>query len=199
MYPSFQVLGPYDFACLQKAGPWIGDQALEQKHALQKKFIAVIGYPQSGKSTIIQALSGCKNHSYKDHITDDSVGLSIYVHASSLQENPQTAESDFKIVLQDVKKRLNSQGLVIAIQPNAPNKRLLMETMFDLARQAGFESYAFILEYPFDGERLKPTLLNKIKSRVQESDSDARVFTLDGRRFAVLNAEAIRSLSRFPL
>jgi predicted kinase len=171
---------------------------LQKKHALQKKFVAVIGYPKSGKSTIIQSLSGCKNHSYKGPVTDASVGLSIYVHAASPQENPKTTEAAFKIILRDVKKNINSQGLVTAIQPNAPNKRLLMETMFDLAKQAGFESYAFILEYPYSGRRLEPTLLNKIKSRVQESDSDARVLTLDGRRFAILNAEAIKSLSRFP-
>jgi len=171
---------------------------MEQKPRLQKKFIAVIGYQKSGKSTIIQSLSGCNSHSSNGPVKDNSIGLSIYVHAASPQEYPQTTEAAFNKILLDVKTDKNSQGLVTAIQPNAPSKRLLMETMFNLAKQADFESYAFILEYPYDGRRLEPTLLYNIKSRVQESDSDAKVFTLDGRRFAILNADAIRSLSRFP-
>jgi energy-coupling factor transporter ATP-binding protein EcfA2 len=169
---------------------------LQKKHALQKKFVAVIGYPKSGKSTIIQSLSGCNNHSSHGPVMDTSVNLSVYVHTASPQENPRTTEAVFKEILRDVKKDPNSQGLVIAIQPTIRGKRLRMERMFELAKQDGFESYAFILEHPYLGERIGN--FDNIESRVLTSDPDAKVFALDGRRFAILNAEAIKSLSRFP-
>ncbi|MGD0801847.1 MAG: hypothetical protein ABR906_11070 [Terracidiphilus sp.] len=163
---------------------------------MQKKFVAVIGYRKSGKSTIIRCLTGCENGSFIGEIHDKEVNLSIFVHAPSPQEHIKTDLKVFDNYLQEAKKGKHIQGLVFAIQPTLPNRRLSMEQMFSLARQRGFESYAFILEHPYKGERIRN--FDNIKSRVLDVDPDAKIFALNGHRFAILNAEAIRSLSRLP-
>jgi predicted kinase len=163
---------------------------------MRRKFVAVIGYRNSGKSTIIRSLTGCESRSFIGEVQDNEANLSIFVHAPSPQERGKVDKKVFENYLQKAKKGQRIQGLVFAIQPTIPNRRLSMEEMFSLARQGGFECYAFILEDPYKGKRIEN--FENIKSRVLDSAPDARVFALDGRRFAVLNAETIRSLSRLP-
>jgi predicted kinase len=177
------------------AVPWSGGYALKQKQVLRKKFVAVVGYADSGKSTVIQSLSGCNNHSTNEKIRDASVGLCIYVLAPSPQELPVIGEEDFTSILQDVTRDETCQGVVAAIQPTLPTKRLSMEKMFDLARKFRFESFAYVLEFPFcKGKKLEDRIgnLENIKTRILGIDSEAKVFPMDGRRFACLNADLIR-------
>ncbi len=163
---------------------------------MQKKFVAVIGYRNSGKSTIVQSLTGCNNRSFIGYVEDKEANLSIFVHSTSPQEHPATNQAAFDRYLRNAKEKANLQGLVFAIQPTKPRRRLLMETMFNLAKQRGFECYAFILQPPYkNGEVMK---FDEIRDRVLSGDSTAKIFALDARRFAVLNAEAIRSISRLP-
>lgn len=174
---------------------------MQLKIVARKKFIAVVGYPKSGKSTIIQSLSGCKNHSFKGLINDASAGVSIYVHAPSPQENPRTSERVFIKILDEVNKNLSCQGLLFAIQPTFAYKRLRMERMFEIACEKGFEGYAFVLEFPFAGGGKSSNIgkFKSIKQRILDSsNSKANVFAIDGRRFASLNSALIRSVARFP-
>ena len=162
---------------------------------MRKKFVAVIGHGKSGKSTIIQSLTGCESRSFINVIEDRTTGLSIYVHAPSPQEHPQTDIKIFRDILQDILDDAKIQGIVIAIQPTCPTQRLSMEEMFEAAKNAKFESYAFILEPPYGG---RLTDFESVQKRVLANDKNAQVYKLDGRRFGILNAEAIRALSRLP-
>jgi energy-coupling factor transporter ATP-binding protein EcfA2 len=175
-----------------------GVQTMQAKRRI--KFVAVIGKQKSGKSTIIQSLSGCNNHSSKELITDRSVNSSIYVHAPSPQEDPKTNEVVFSKILDKVLATGGCQGIVIAIQPTLPLRRLRMERMFEIAKKKGLESYAFIIEYPFDKKKSSGRIGNfeVIKKRISRSDPSASVVAIDGRRFASLNSEVIRSIARFP-
>ena len=163
---------------------------------MRKKFVAVIGYRRSGKSTIIRSLTGCGSGAFVGEVCDNAANVSLFVHAPSPQEFGKTDEGAFDKFLQRCKRSQQIQGLVSAIQPTLPNRRLSLEKMFSLARQRGFESCAFILEHPYKGVRIGN--FERIKERVLNTDPNARVFALDGRRFAILNAEAIRSLCRLP-
>jgi predicted kinase len=163
---------------------------------MQKKFVAVIGYRKSGKSTIIRSLTGCESGSFVGEVRDVAAKLSVSVHAPSPQERGKTDKSVFDTHLQRCKRVHRIQGLISAVQPTVPSRRLSLEQMFGLAHQRGFESYAFILEHPYKGAKIRN--FENIKDRVVNIDPDARVFALDGRRFAILNAEAIRSRCRIP-
>ena len=160
----------------------------------QKKFIAVIGYRRSGKSTIIQSLTGCKNHSFIGEVLDRELGVTIFVHAPSPQENPKTGEREFAAHLRKTATNRSALGVVIAIQPTLARRRLLMDKMLTLAFQQGFDCFAFILEHPYEGKRIGN--VENIKQRILASAPNAKLYSLDGRRFAVLNAESIRALSR---
>ena len=162
---------------------------------MRKKFVAVIGYGKSGKSTIIQSLTGCGNRGFTGIVEDLSENRSIYVHAASPQEQPRTDEPAFRRILQKVLRSATIQGIVIAIQPTEPNQRLSMDTVIGLAGQSSFESFAFVLDPPYNNATIN---FGFVRDRVLASDPNASVFRLDGRRFAILNSEAIRALARFP-
>jgi predicted kinase len=163
----------------------------------RKKFIAVVGYANSGKSTIIKSLTGCKDSSYIGLVQDREINLAMFVHAPSPQEHSATGEKEFINYLKNVKNESLILGMVIAIQPTLARKRIQMDLMFSLAAQYGFECYAFILEYPYNPYRgQKIGNFVNIRDRILKCDPNAKVFPLDGRRFALLNADSIRSLSR---
>jgi predicted kinase len=160
---------------------------------MQKKFVAVIGPPKSGKSTVIRSLTGM-NGIY-GYIVDRSTGLKIYFHARSPQEHAPEDEETFKELLEDLSHDKKVQGIIFAVQPTTPRKRLSMDKMFELTKNAGLENYAFVLDAPYNEASVD---FDEVKGRVIGIDPLAHVFKLDGRRFAILNAEAIRALSRFP-
>jgi GTP-binding protein EngB required for normal cell division len=54
-----------------------------------KTFILLIGASNSGKSTVIQSLTGCKSRTADSgYVVDYSTGRKIYVIVSSPQESP---------------------------------------------------------------------------------------------------------------
>jgi energy-coupling factor transporter ATP-binding protein EcfA2 len=163
---------------------------------MRKKFVAVIGPSDSGKSTVIRSLTGVLGISdFYGYIEDRSTGLKIYFHSRSPQEHVPENEEIFKELLEDVSKDKKVQGIIFAIQPTTPQKRLSMDKMFELTKKADLENYAFILDPPYGKASVD---YEEVKKRVMDKDPFAHVFKLDGRRFAILNAEAIRALSRFP-
>ena len=53
-----------------------------------KPFIGIIGYANSGKSSIIASLTGCLPSTYHGYVYDKKNDQSIWVYSSSPQENP---------------------------------------------------------------------------------------------------------------
>jgi energy-coupling factor transporter ATP-binding protein EcfA2 len=179
----------------------IGRIQMPEMHviSLRKKFVGVIGPDKSGKSTVIQSLTGCHDHSFIGFVYDHSVSSKIWVHATSPQEQPpnhQTTEPIYRRYLRRVIQHQDAQGFVIAIRPNLPRRRLSMDRMFQLASQYGFETYAFILDPTYHGQNLGN--FNQISNRLLAADPNVQIFKQDGRRFAILTAEAIRAISRLP-
>jgi hypothetical protein len=163
---------------------------------LRKKLIAIVGYGKSGKSTIIQSLTGCGSRSFIGEVRDKAVGGSIYVYATSPQEqNPSITQAKFVNLLRKIASDPKIQGLVIAIQPVNPTVRLSMEVIFQLAKQMNFESYAFILDPPWNKASIR---FDYVSNRIRESDPNAYIFKLNGRRFAIANSEKIRSITELP-
>jgi predicted kinase len=128
-------------------------------------------------------------------VQDFSNRHSLYVIAASPQETGLTA-ADFQRILNLILRTPLAQGLIAAIQPSQPTRRLRMEQMLDMARQSGFETFAFVLDPPRQRRNLQS--FDEIRERILQADPVAQVVRLDGRRFAVLNAEAIRAISRVP-
>jgi energy-coupling factor transporter ATP-binding protein EcfA2 len=169
-----------------------------------KRFIAVIGVGRSGKSTIIQSLTGCKSHNFRDFVIDESTRRTIYVHAGSPQEQHRYNRTDlpeFRRQLRKVLRNRAAQGAVYAIQPTDPSKRLSLEEMFEeVAKDGLFETHVFILNPPRNEARKRDSeSLTKLLDRVKSCKVDVRnIHILDARRFAILNADAIRSISGVP-
>jgi hypothetical protein len=151
-----------------------------------QKFVAVIGNRNSGKSTVIRSLTGCPNSAFRGEVKDITTGESIHVICSSPQESPLTLQ-ELRSILKACAANRKCRGLVMAIQPTSPTKRLSMETIFqEVASLGSFQSHAFMLTPGRVGgspntaaivTRLKPLKLKPI--------------TLDGGRFAMLNAQII--------
>ena len=155
------------------------------------RFVAVIGNRNSGKSTVIRSLTGCPNSAFRGEVKDITTGESVYVICSSPQELPLTTQ-ELKTILKACTANPKCRGLVMAIQPTSPTKRLSMETIFQVVASLGyFQSHAFMLAPGRVGgspdttaivARLKPLKLKPI--------------TLDGGRFAMLNAQVINKHAR---
>lgn len=156
------------------------------KEVTMQKFIAVIGNRNSGKSTVIRSLTGCPNCTFRGEVEDITTGESIYVICSSPQERHLSLQ-ELRKILKACTANRKHRGLVMAIQPTSPTKRLSMENIFQEVASSGFfQSHAFVLApgrvggYPNTAaiaKRLKPLKLKAI--------------TLDGGRFAMLNARVI--------
>ena len=175
-------------------------QAATERKDRRKKFIAVIGERNSGKSTIIVSLTGCPNRSFRDKVTDDSNKESIYVIASSpqekrLDENQEADIKPFQNILDEVIKDGCCRGLVMAIQPIKPQARWKL-SLEDIVREVqsrnAFESYLFVLDPSRNDAR---PILDEVNRRL-EAASFAQAQELNGRRFAFLNARDINQASQ---
>jgi len=99
-----------------------------------KPFIAVVGGRNAGKSTVISSLTGCPSRTYRGFVVDLAANESIYVIASSPQEKPLAA-AELTRVLNRVTADPQCHGIVIAIQPSQPYRRLSMEVIFRAAQR----------------------------------------------------------------
>jgi len=158
-----------------------------------KQFIAIIGPRNSGKTTIIRSLVGCKTAGLRDLIEDEATGRSVYVIASSPQETPMTVKQ-FRAILTKVARSKNCLGVVMALQASKPykrNKRKWMEDYFRIvSRRTSFQSFAFIIDPTRGNVR---TNRRDIQNRIAQF-APAFHF-LDARRFAHLNASHVNKLS----
>jgi energy-coupling factor transporter ATP-binding protein EcfA2 len=152
-------------------------------------FVAVIGSRDSGKSTIIKSLTGCLNNSFRGTVSDLASKISVEVIASSPQERAMSL-ADLRAHLKKAAKP-SFTGIVCALQPSRPNKRLSMEDVLTEADAKGFTIYAFVLDPPRQGPA---HLAANVTSRL--AALGLKFTTLDARRFAHLNAVDINKKSK---
>jgi GTPase SAR1 family protein len=160
----------------------------------RKKFIAVIGNSNAGKSTVIISLTGCHSRSFRDLVTDRLSNESVYVIASSPQEQDLSSE-EYRGILAQVIQNDNCRGLVMAIQPTKSRVRLSLEDMVrEVQDRNAFESYLFVLEPGRNDPDEAQGILNNVNQRLENTGLVAQ--GLDGRRFAFLNARHINQVSQ---
>ena len=164
-----------------------------------KKYIAVIGGRNAGKSTVIVSLTGCLHRSFQGRVIDNSSKENIYVIASSPQEkklsqNEGNERNEFQNILTQVGQDKKCRGLVMAIQPSRPRTRLSLEDIIQEVQDTNsFELYLFILEPRYS---LPPEeqLIIQVNGRLENTGLVPQV--LDGRRFAFLTARDINQTSQ---
>lgn len=153
-----------------------------------KKFVAVIGRPHSGKSTIIQSLTGAKSRNFKGTVKDLSARKDVEVIAKSPQEDSEASLSEVRSRLNKAKRRGSSVGVVMAIQPRAEWTKISMERIFKAAKDRGFKMQAFVLEPPY--KPINGWNAGEVEKRIQNAKVPFQ--RLDARKFAHQNAAIIR-------
>jgi energy-coupling factor transporter ATP-binding protein EcfA2 len=157
----------------------------------KKKFVAVIGYDKSGKSTIISSLTGCRKSTFSGFIKDKVNNNSVFAYSGSPQELPITL-SDIKKMLQKCNSKAGCSGMVMAIQPTKPRKRPSMEAIFKEAISQGFDVYAFAIEPGYDNQN-KGCYVGVVERLKTLEVLSTKVFQIDGKKFVLHNAKYINS------
>ena len=158
-----------------------------------KPFIGVVGHANAGKSTIIQSLTGCKTRTGIRLVRDAKTGKEVLVFPASPQEN-RFVDRRFKQELRDAARRRSTIGIVAAIQPTWPYARLSLEDMVNAAKLHGLQPYLFVVDPPYSQtSHSHSASLSRVRKRVGRS---VRLGSLDGRRFAHLNAKRVARLTR---
>jgi energy-coupling factor transporter ATP-binding protein EcfA2 len=155
-----------------------------------KPFVAIIGSRNSGKSTVIRSLTGAKFGQYRGTIYDLATGREIEVIGSSPQEKVFSL-ADLRKVLCKATGTTNCQGVVCALQPTVPTKRLSMEQVLQEAAASGMAVHAYILDPEYGGATGHAAA---VAARVKSAGFASR--TLDGRRFAHINAATVNGHTR---
>jgi GTPase SAR1 family protein len=158
----------------------------------KKNFIAVIGDQNSGKSTIIQALTGCKSGISRNRVEDRVTGKWIQVIASSPQEK-RISRSDLKRKIGEAATDPLCLGLVIALQPTYPRKRLSIVDVFAVAEEYSMKRHVFVISRPYSSKADR-TEVSEIETRLSKFHIEGPVQPVDARRFAHVNASAIRDI-----
>lgn len=159
---------------------------------MKKSFVAVIGHRRSGKSSIIRALTGVRGQRSPEHVEDVSTGKWIHVISHSPEECP-LPDRQFRNVLNMVANSRLARGVVIALQPNHPSRRQSIEDIFRVAKTYRFSFRVFVIETPYEGNS-RGTDPAEIEKRLTSVGVNVRVQSLDARRFAHINAAAIRNI-----
>ncbi len=162
---------------------------------IMRKFVAVIGPQNSGKSTIIKSLTGCKTTTRKDGIIDESNQKCIFVIPGSPQElklEQYINIQRFQEILDNIIAKANCLGLVMSLQPSKPRTRSSMEEYFqEVHNRHAFEMFAFPLN-PIRGGSTQ----NVVDIQTRLNQFAPRIEQLDARRFAHINASRIQEISR---
>jgi len=155
-----------------------------------KPFIAIIGSRNSGKSTIIRSLTGAKFGQFIGTIQDITTGREIEVIGSSPQESVLSL-AELRKIIRKAASNSNCQGVVCALQPTLPTKRLSMEQVLKEAAASGMAVHAYILDPEYGGSTGHATA---VAARLRSAGFSSR--TLDGRRFAHINAATVNGHTR---
>ena len=158
----------------------------------KKTFIAVIGDQNSGKSTIIRALTGCKSGISRNRVENRITGKWIQVIASSPQEK-RISHSDLKRKMNEAATDPQSLGLVIALQPTYPTKRLSIVDVFEMAEEFSMRRHVFVISRPYSNKADR-TEVAEIEKRLSRFHIENPIQPVDARRFAHVNASAIRDI-----
>lgn len=158
---------------------------------LKKKFVAVIGYGKSGKSTIISSLTGCRKSTFQDFITDKVTGSSIFVCSGSPQEDPKIKLSIIAKWLRKCNEESGCRGMVIAIQPTNTYIRASMEEIFKEAKSQGFDIYAFVVEPGYNDTKI--CYAEVVDRLTSIGVSSSNIFKINGKQFALRTSNAINS------
>jgi energy-coupling factor transporter ATP-binding protein EcfA2 len=158
-----------------------------------KSLVLVIGERNSGKSAIISSLTGCKDHSFRGDVVSKADGKIIFVINSSPQEEKLTPE-EFSAILDRVHNTPTIIGLVVAVRPTFPHKRLSLENIIEKAQEHHiFDIHSFLLTPPYN------------ESDIDVENTSHRLSALgitphflDARRFAFLNALDIKRVIGIP-
>jgi len=156
-----------------------------------KPFVAIIGGKNSGKSTIICSLTGCPTRAFRNYVVDLASNLSIFVIASSPQEDPLTL-ARLNRILDRVASDRDCLGIVIAIQATKPYSRLSIEDIFEAVQATHeFNIFAYSLDPEYNGTQgTTPGLQTRLNSL------GIHLNQLDARRFAFVSAADINLASR---
>ncbi len=158
-----------------------------EESAKNKPFVAIIGDRNSGKSTIIRSLTGANTSQYRGAIVDKSTQKTIEVIGSSPQEIALSL-ANLQTILSKAASNADCNGVVCALQPNNPRKRLSMEDVLKEAKKYRFQVHAYILDPGYSGINGQK---NQVSQRLAIAGFSSCV--LDGQRFAQINAETINS------
>ncbi len=154
-----------------------------------KPFVAIIGSERAGKSTIIKSLTGCRTSQFRGYVRDAATGETIEVIGNSPQEH-QLSLSELRRILDRVRNDKRCRGVVCALQPTRPTRRLSFEAVLEEALAYRFEVVAFAL----DPDRSNDTgVRDLVKQRIPKR---VQLFQLDARRFAHLSANTINKRTR---
>jgi len=153
----------------------------------KKSLIAVIGNGGSGKSTIIQSLTGCKSASFQGRMEDGKTEEWIEVIAHSPQETG-LSKAELERTMKTVARDPRCLGIVIALQPTRPYTRLWIEDVLKMSTVYRISSHCFAIVTPYDETRADGVELSNVKTRC----IGVPIHAIDARRFAYLNARRIR-------
>lgn len=149
-----------------------------------KPFIAVVGGRDAGKSTIIQSLTGAKSRQFRGTVTDVASHQTIEVIGSSPQERDLPLTNLRQIMMRAIASSV-CRGLVCALQPNHPTKRLSMETVLQEALAVGFSVHVYVLDPERSGRS------GSTAGIAARAPKGVKLRHLDARRFAQINAAII--------
>ena len=156
-----------------------------------KPFIAVIGGRNSGKSTVISSLTGCPTHRFRNFVVDLASSHSIFVIASSPQEDPLTSARLTRI-LNQVTADSDCLGIVIAIQPTKPYSRLSIEQIFTAVQNTHeYNIHAFSLDPGYNGAQGSTAAL-----QTRLNPLGVHLNQLSAQRFAFASAADINISTR---
>ena len=162
----------------------------------KKKFVAIIGHGRSGKSTIIQSFTGCGGKAIGEF-----ADFGIYI-MNNLRRTPpykmyvipNSPQEDYRLGLAQLAQVFNRAvgdneclGIVMAIRPNRPRKRIRMEQVFNLVQEIGrFEISLFVLNPGRNGNVVTPeSITGRLNLGIQP-------ISLNALDFAYFNARIIQ-------
>jgi ABC-type dipeptide/oligopeptide/nickel transport system ATPase subunit len=159
-----------------------------------KAFVAIIGGRNSGKSTVITSITGCKSRSFEGVVRDRTTNKGIMVIASSPQESLLSRRNFNDIISQTVEDE-SIGGLLMAIQPSNPRVKMSMEEIFKTVRETSrFKSYSIIIDPAYENASLEDSSMD-VRSRLKRI-GEKSVKVVDGRRFAHLNAIEVAKFTK---
>jgi hypothetical protein len=173
--------------------PLEGNSAMK----LKRKFIAVIGHADAGKSTIIQSLTGCKNRQFYGRVQDRDRRKWINVIATSPKENGRITRRKVVAMMRATATNSRYLGMVMALQPHKEKARgrLTIQEVFEMSSRYDFERHVFFILKPHkNGNRTAGIDANEVEKLIGDIEFKPPLQPLNARRFAHINASLIRDV-----